>query len=119
MNKKIILGIVILILLSSFSYAIYVFSSTPTNQADKSDNLTNNTTNKTNINDTIPKNEIKTNKESSEKYYCNQCDQYHPQPPSVYHRYGNCPICGKYVDTQSVSHTHDTGPDYKEEPKYD
>ncbi|MEW6009663.1 MAG: hypothetical protein AB1604_00005 [Euryarchaeota archaeon] len=62
--------------------------------------------------------EVKTEKtqESGNKYFCRQCNQYHPQPVDVYHRYGNCPICGKWVDTKTTSHMHDSDGRMWEEP---
>lgn len=119
MDKKIILGVIIVILLLGVSFGVYSFLNNDNNQ---------NTTNKTNItkiNNTTKannttNNEVKTNAtKSTKKYYCPQCDAYHPKPIKQYHRYGNCPICGKYVDTQTTSHTHDSSPGYEEEPRED
>jgi rubrerythrin len=114
MDKKLIL--IIIIIVCGLSISAYAISNTNADQ--KSNNTTNiinesqkNNTNVTNSNETREK------KKSNEKYYCEQCDTYHSQPAEQYHRYGHCPICGKYVDTQTTSHTHDSGPGYEEEPR--
>lgn len=119
MDKKIILGIFTLVLVCGIGFAAYSFSDLNNNQnsTDKNNITQANNTNK--VNNTTDK-EVKTDaQKSTKKYYCPQCDAYHPKPVQEYHRYGHCPICGKYVDTQKTSHTHDTTPYYEEEPRDD
>jgi len=126
MDKKIILGLAILILTSGLAYGTYSLLGVNDNHNSTTNNITaqnnatitvNNTTTDKKVNSTSSKKS--TNKKSNNKYWCDQCQEYHPSPVQTYHRYGNCPICGKWVDTQTTSHTHDGSPGYKEEPQTD
>ncbi len=126
MDKKIILGLIILIIASGLAYGTYSFLGTNNNTDNISNNVNiqNNTTATVNNSTTDKKvnnssSTKSTNKKSTNKYWCEQCQQYHPRPLQEYHRYGNCPICGKWVDTKTTSHTHDGSPGYKEEPRKD
>ena len=121
MNKKIILGIFIIVSVCGLAYATYSFSAIDNNPVNTTDSLTKKNITDTKINSTTDDNKVNNDNQekATKKYYCRQCDKYHSKPVKQYHRYGNCPICGKYVDTQKVSHTHDTTPYYKEEPRED
>ncbi len=125
MDKKIILGLIALILISGFAYGAYSLLGVNDNQKNVANNINvqNNTTKTVNNSTTGNKANNSTKKatsnKSSKKYWCEQCGQYHPSPVQTYHRYGNCPICGKWVDTQTTSHTHDGSPGYEEKPRED
>ena len=126
MDKKIILGLIILILIAGLAYGAYSVLGINNNYNNTTDNITiqNNTTTTVNNSTTDKKvnnssSKKSTNKKSTNKYWCDQCQEYHPSPVQVYHRYGHCPICGKWVDTKTTSHTHDGSPGYKEEPNDD
>lgn len=118
MDKKIILGLIILIFVSGLVYGAYALLGINDNHNNTTNNSTiqNNTTKTVNNSTNDKKVNSSSSKKSTNKYWCDQCQEYHPSPVQTYHRYGNCPICGKWVDTQTTSHTHDRSPGYKEEP---
>ena len=119
MDKKIILGLIAIVFVFGLAYGAYsiVGSDNSQNNTTANISLQNNSSTTTNNTTTEKKLNSSEDKKSTNKYYCPQCDAYHPKPVEQYHRYGRCPICGKYVDTQKVSHTHDGSPGYEEEPR--
>ncbi len=95
MNKKIILGLIILVVVSGLVYGAY--SILKTNETQENISVQNNTTET--INNTTNEETNPVTKESNEAGY------------------GTCPICGRWVKADG-SHSHPAY-DYGDTPTYD
>lgn len=100
MNDKNLVYMIIIVILSIIAIVLVVSASGILNNTEaKNINSTDPVTFNNSSND-VP------DKKTKNKYWCSQCNEYHSKPVDEYHKYGTCPICGKYVLTDG-SHYHD------------